>query len=572
MRNISVTLGDGMFMGAEYWVQQRVASCPRESPPQCEPSQNTKLSSVSKTASDTINNYGPRNNPESECSEKEVHGLEFHFDKDEQAAEDDVWLHPKYSTATYLDARIEGFPPGGAPLIVFRTNSEEEEEGEGGEEGEGFEEENEGEEEEDDDDAPDLIDLKTSPQAKESIERFPENSQIEEEDALESDPRTPRSAWVVFPKVNRHVSFPGGFLHGVAGELLQPSLLLSANKLENSEKSIKVNKHEISTEFNNDYNYSRLSLLVNIWVDHHPKKVVRINHTEFSSQLNNRTIAEEKAEGKMKMKNEPEKNKKFSGHRNDFKFDRYVKNLKKSDEEPFLSYNQHSKIDSSSGESTGPSSLKKGIKLRDTNNTSRNTFEEIYDDGILYAAGNGMDKLNTIEHWVEIKSSDNGSNKITGHKEQKNEKSTELAYIRKGIKNENDLGSFDNENEKIKVKENGNKNVTNDSNANIKKRKMENEEDASNEDRTNNDDSSTEHCKYYLREHRTGDTGPIPLDIIKEQFKKNNRHRSAVTSNDMKTNKKEVKEMDLISKVQCSETKEKLIHIRYSYEQFLPFI
>ena len=571
MRNISVTSGDGMFMGAEYWVQQRVASCPRESPPQCETSQNTKLSSVSKAASDTINNYGPRNNLESEYSEKEVHGLEFHFDKDEQAAEDDVWLHPKYSTATYLDARIEGFPPGGAPLIVFRTNSEEEEEeeGEGGEEGEGFEEENEGEEDDDDDDdAPDLIDLKTPPHPKESIGRFSENSQIEEEDALESDPRTPRSAWVVFPKVNRHVSFPGGFLHGVAGELLQPSLLLSANKLENSEKSMKVSKHEISTEFNNDYNYSRLSLLVNIWVDHHPKKVVRINHTEFSSQLNNRKFAEEKTEGKIKIKTKTEKNKKTSGHRNDFKFDRYVKNLKKSDEEPFLSYNLSSKIDSSSGESTGPSSLKKRIKLRDINNTPQNNFEEIYDDGILFAAGNGMDKLNTIELWVEVKSSD----EITGHKEQEKEKSTELACIRKGIKNENDIGSFDNKNEKIKVKENVNKNVTNDSNADIKKRKMENEEDASNEDQTNNDDSSTKHCKYYLREHRNGDTGPIPLDMIKEQFKRNNRHRSAVTSNDMRTNKKDVKELDLISEVQCIETKEKLIHIKYSYEQFLPFI
>ena len=66
---------------------------------------------------------------------------------------------------------------------------------------------------------------------------------------------------------------------------------------------------------------------------------------------------------------------------------------------------------------------------------------------------------------------------------------------------------------------------------------------------TNNDDSSTKYRKYYLREHRNGDTGPLPLNVLKNQFVRNcENHWNIINKNDVK------------------ETKEKIIHIKYSYE------
>ena len=123
-------------MGAEYWVQQRVASCPYEQPSLL----NDVIGSSKINPQEHLEEHSHKNSEHSQERSQEsknaekVHGLEFHFDKDEDAAEQlDEWIHPKYSTATYLDAQIKGYPAGGAPLIVFQTSSEEDEGGEGDE-------------------------------------------------------------------------------------------------------------------------------------------------------------------------------------------------------------------------------------------------------------------------------------------------------------------------------------------------------------------------------------------------------------------------------------------------------
>lgn len=81
-------------------MQQRVASCPLKNIPQ-----NNNLKNAAKKGSKNLKNV-----PQEECSSEAAegsaeHGLEFHFDKDEQGAEeeeDGAWKHPEYSTATYL--------------------------------------------------------------------------------------------------------------------------------------------------------------------------------------------------------------------------------------------------------------------------------------------------------------------------------------------------------------------------------------------------------------------------------------------------------------------------------------
>ena len=141
-------IGDGEYLGAEFWVQQRVASCPvKDIPqnillPQGEQGDNDKkklknngngngngnaVNEIDKVNLMKQNIYDRAENAQASMVEKEKkkskkqiieekkkieHGLEFHFDKDEQAAEEDSWIHPKYSTATYLDARIDGHPQG----------------------------------------------------------------------------------------------------------------------------------------------------------------------------------------------------------------------------------------------------------------------------------------------------------------------------------------------------------------------------------------------------------------------------------------------------------------------------
>ena len=99
-------------------------------------------------------------------------GLEFHFDKDENALQMwDVWAHPEVATATYLG---DG---SGAPLVVFATASETAED----------------EEEEE-----------AAAAAAAAADAAP----------------TPSRGWLCFPRRGRHVVFDGNLLHGVPSELL----------------------------------------------------------------------------------------------------------------------------------------------------------------------------------------------------------------------------------------------------------------------------------------------------------------------------------------------------------------
>jgi hypothetical protein len=142
-------------------------------------------------------------------------GLEFHFDKDEKAADElDQWHHPIVSTATYIDLCDSVFPAGGCPLVIFNTRSDDENYGAG---------------------------------------------------------PIPLQAWVAFPAVNRHVAFDGNALHGIPADLL-PHIC-------DSDKPT---------------NYSRASILVNIWVDHKPLGVERL-HGELVQQQDG--IATEQATG-----------------------------------------------------------------------------------------------------------------------------------------------------------------------------------------------------------------------------------------------------------------------------------
>ena len=259
-----------------------------------------------------------------------MHGLEFHFDKDEEAAEKDSWVYPEYSTATYLDAKMEGFPPGGAPLIVFNTKSEDDGEGEGDEEdqesdrggsddgdddsmdedgGEDeYDDDGDDDDDEDDDDgdsdsddlsegdeAPDLIDIAALQRKQQRQIRLVIDMAEEEDDA--SNPQTPPCSWIIYPTKNRHVAFPGNLLHGVAGELLQPSLLLlGLNGAKNNEKHVTDLKNDYKNKSSDNnrgdklsdqenYSYSRLSLLVNIWIAHQPLAVKRMDNVLFQRNL-----------------------------------------------------------------------------------------------------------------------------------------------------------------------------------------------------------------------------------------------------------------------------------------------
>lgn len=138
-------------------------------------------------------------------------GLGFHFDKDEKkAAEEKIWKHPVVGTATYLTT-------GGAPLVVFATVSEEGSE----------------RHEQNSDDNPIVLPENPSKKAK------------HEDDETEKETKEattgPSHAWICYPEEGRHVAFAGDFLHGVPEELV-------------FEKQ----------------NTDRVSLLVNIWLDHKP--------------------------------------------------------------------------------------------------------------------------------------------------------------------------------------------------------------------------------------------------------------------------------------------------------------
>lgn len=135
-------LGNGRYRGAEYWVQKRIASCPYTDhnsgdnsggkSNKSSGSNSSSISSKSSSSSSSVNNDHNGNNNNNENNDNNIsstsndnsdnnsnnsnngdrtHGLEFHFDKDEEAAESsDTWLHPTYSTGihryVYYDLKI----------------------------------------------------------------------------------------------------------------------------------------------------------------------------------------------------------------------------------------------------------------------------------------------------------------------------------------------------------------------------------------------------------------------------------------------------------------------------------
>lgn len=145
-------------------------------------------------------------------------GLDFHFDKDERmAANEKVWKHPVVGTATYLTT-------GGAPLVVFATASPEGEEHEQKDGPEGEEK---------------------SPSSESSPKRpkTDKDSRDIEDKGEDSGEDNPSHAWICYPVKGRHVAFAGNLLHGVTEELI----------------------FKDKTD--------RLSLLVNIWLDHKPHTI-----------------------------------------------------------------------------------------------------------------------------------------------------------------------------------------------------------------------------------------------------------------------------------------------------------
>ena len=157
-------------------------------------------------------------------------GLGFHFDKDEQAAaNENIWKHPVVGTATYLSAG------GGAPLVVFATASPE-----GNIEAHG-----KGEESQETDDK-----NRKKPAERSNAKKQRPNDQSTagtEGGSTSSMDHGPSHAWVCYPVKGRHVAFAGNLLHGVPQELL------------------------LGTQ-----QEDRLSLLVNIWLDHKPASVEKL--------------------------------------------------------------------------------------------------------------------------------------------------------------------------------------------------------------------------------------------------------------------------------------------------------
>jgi hypothetical protein len=514
-------------MGAEYWVQLRTASCPFENSlisTESQKSSSTSSAKLDRSMSAKDDSEGKEEAEESSSNILgDVHGLEFHFDKDEQAAEEDNWIHPKYSTTTYLDAQIEGYPAGGAPLIIFQTNSEEEEEEQEEEEEEEEEkggncnglkggrgrgrgrksrsenmevegdsdcaekdndhdEEEDEEEEEEEEDAPELVDI-TELNVQSNRTKTAANGlhnkdkdririvQLEDDgvEDLESDPRTPASAWAIYPEVNRHVSFPGGFLHGVAGELLQPSLLLSPvefnknnnNNNNNNDNNNKDNsnnmKYNTNTNTNTDtdtknssnnsnnndtiirekvdkiqdmntgkkcYNYSRLSLLVNIWTNHKPKMVQKLQTTDFNSELKKLLFDKNLCDYKAS-----EKKNKGSRKIPEFNFQNFVQDIEKNEKIPCLTFSPKIKTENSL-ESNGPRCYRNKL-------SNRIYMEEEIDDGVIRASGNGINANIITECHTKI---------------------------------------------------------------------------------TEKSNNKTDPGLHYLKEHRVCDTGPVPIEILKKEF------------------------------------------------------
>lgn len=129
-------------------------------------------------------------------------GLEFHFDKDEEAMRArDEWIHPDVSTVTYLKSSSQ---PGkkdpvslGAPLVVFSTESED-----------------------------DVRATRLRPRQR-----------------LFS---SPDYSWTVPPRPGSHVTFKGSLLHGVPSEL-NPLITESASRYERMSLPVNIwNTHRPS--------------------------------------------------------------------------------------------------------------------------------------------------------------------------------------------------------------------------------------------------------------------------------------------------------------------------------------
>jgi hypothetical protein len=554
--------GDGSYLGAEYWVQQRVASCPYEQPSLLNDVIGSSKNNPREHSQKNSQEHSEERSQESKNAEK-IHGLEFHFDKDEDAAEQlDEWNHPKYSTATYLDAQINGYPAGGAPLIVFQTSSEEDEGEEGG--GDEGEEEEEEEDEDEDDEVPELVNLEDSIQPhqenktrsghqkeekeeKEENEHGQEGEEEEDDDDEELNPTTPLSAWIIFPVVNRHVSFPGTFLHGVAGELLQPSLLLKShqkndiicnsngsnnsnkysNKCDNSkssnnngntssenskkrknskEKSIKLDGNSDKINLTGKcYNYSRLSLLVNVWTTHHPKAVERLDIPSFNSQFEKEQI-EMKIITKIKNGNKSVKNDE-SDHELKFNFDDFLENLSNDEDKKCLSFTP--------GNSNGNSRMKKNENVDMESKDSRSSVcnlnlklklklkfscmskvnvEEGVDDGVIRMMGNGIDENNIrvchVDVPLQLEEKDDG--------EKVENKDSDTSDSDDNIK--------ENTKDKLIATSKNNKNNINNENNNSNHSNYRHNSDV-----------------YFLREHRPGDTAPVPLKPLREEFQNSSK-------------------------------------------------
>ena len=561
-------------MGAEYWVQQRVASCPYEQPSLL----NDVIGSSKINPQEHLEEHSHKNSEHSQERSQEsknaekVHGLEFHFDKDEDAAEQlDEWIHPKYSTATYLDAQIKGYPAGGAPLIVFQTSSEEDEGGEG-DEGEEEEEEEEEEEDEEDDDAPELVNLEESLKLdkenktrsghqKDQREENDHDKEGEEGEDEEEElyPTTPLSAWIIFPVVNRHVSFPGMFLHGVAGELLQPSLLLKSHQNNDIYCNSKGNNNQTSNENSNEYdnnnssndngktnsekkrkrkiseeksikldgnsdkvnltgkcyNYSRLSLLVNVWTTHHPKAVDRLDMSSFNSQFEK----EQQIEMEMKIGNGNKSVKNDENLGLKFNFNDFIENLDNDNDRKCLSFtpsNSSAKYrikitENLDMESKDPRSSLCNLKLKLKLSCTRKVdVEEGVDDGVIRMMGIGIDESNIRVCHVDVPSQSEG--KDDGEK----------ADNRDCNINNNDNNSVNNNDHVNRrpirlpgVEHNKAKN---------NKENIQDKVTATPENNKNNpSDCSDDSDIYFLREHRPGDTAPVPLKPLREEFQNSSK-------------------------------------------------
>ena len=198
-------------------------------------------------------------------------GLEFHFDKDEDALKTwDVWAHPELATATYIG---DG---GGAPLVVFATSSDFETEADGAAGATGA--------------AP-----------------------------------SPSNGWVCFPRRGRHATFAGNLLHGVPAELCALTLPVATAE-EQTASATASTKRARSTRTTREgsasgakrrkssapapssssslsapppppppaaASYERLSVLVNIWTSHRPEGVERLAARALCSPAPDATNADE---------------------------------------------------------------------------------------------------------------------------------------------------------------------------------------------------------------------------------------------------------------------------------------